>query len=96
MKREESSLDKVKPIRPGVGQDAHKQQFLDYVSLIYDEFRQAGGFRPAIMLFTFVDEEGDATTNYLVPEDEKHKASLFVGRALTSSISQVSQWDIDA
>ena len=96
MNREESSSDKIRPIRPGVGQDAHKQQFIDYVGVIYDEFLKSGATRPAMLLFTFVDEEGDATTNYLVPEDEKNKSSLFVGRAFASCMAQVSEWDINA
>jgi hypothetical protein len=93
MNREESSSDKIKPIRPGVANDAHKQQYLDYVGQVYDDFVRNSGLKPCIVLFTMVNEEGDTTTNYLVPEDEKHMASLFVGRAFVSCMAQVGEWD---
>jgi hypothetical protein len=93
MNREENSLDKVKPIRPGVVGNAHKQQYLDYIGQVYDDFIRNGAFHPCIILFTLVDENGDTTTNYLVPEDEKHKPSLFVGRAFVSTMAQVAEWD---
>lgn len=92
MNREENSSDKVKPIRPGVASNAHKQQFIDYFGQVYDQFSQRTS-PPVALLFTFVDENGDSSTNYLVPEDEKHKPSLFVPCAFVSCMAQVSEWE---
>lgn len=97
MNREENSSANVAPIRPGTGQDAHKQQYLDYIGQCYDDYVKAsGGTRPCVVLFTMADEEGGASTNYLIPEGEKHIPALYVACAFVSCMAQVSEWEREA